>query len=413
MAKILILSLVFPPDSVSTAQIMGDLAIDLQKMGHEVEVITTTPHYNRDLESEARQPLHKFWGSVLQKSCYHGIPVFHVLMPQKGSNVTARILAWLSFHLLSTIAGILVLRNPNVIITPSPPLTIGLNAWLLGFIRRIPYIYNVQEIYPDYAIELGVIRNRWLIQILLWLEAFIYDKARHVTVIAPHMAERLHNKGVPVQKIKVIPNFVDIEDLYPFPKDNDFSRTYKLHDKFVVSYAGNMGPGQDLENFIAAADLLQHHQNICFLMMGDGMLREALKQKIAKLKLSNFLFLPYQPYSLILQIYAASDLCLAPQKLGIANAAVPSKVYRIMACARPVLASTVAGSDLANLISEAGSGLVVEAGNPQKLADAILMASLSAEKLEVMGKAGREHVSRYYSRQAISLQYHQLITSKA
>jgi len=412
MAKILFLSLVFPPDSVSTAQIMGDLAVDLKRLGHNVEVLTTTPHYNRDLEAESRQPLHKFWGAVLQKSTYQGISVFHVIMPKKGVSIIARILAWINFHILSTIAGVLALHQPDMIIAPSPPLTIGLNAWLLGLFRCAPYIYNVQEIYPDYAIELGVIRNQRIIDVLFWLERFIYNNAKFVTVIAPHMAQQLHKKGVPAEKVKVIPNFVDIEDLHPLPKDNDFSRQHNISDKFVVSYAGNMGPGQDLETFIEAAAILHLYPNIRFMMMGDGMLRDSLIQKVAELKLSNFLFLPYQPYSLMPQIYAASDLCLVAQKSGIASVAVPSKVYRIMACARPVLAATVPASDLSNLIAESGSGIIVEAGAPQSLADAILSASLSAEKLHAMGQAGRNHVVQYYSRQAISLQYNALVDNK-
>lgn len=409
MARILFLSLVFPPDSVSTAQIMGDLAVDLHKMGHEIEVLTTTPHYNRDLEAESRQPRQKLWGAVLQKSLYNEIPAFHVLMPRKGSRIVARIPAWFSFHMLSTIAGLVAVRKPDVLIVPSPPLTIALSAWILGLFHKAPYVYNVQEIYPDYAIELGAIRNKWLIAFLYRLEAFVYDKAGCVTVIAPHMAQRLRRKGVPENKVKVIPNFVDIDDLKPLPKDNEFSRRYNIHDKFVVSYAGNMGPAQDLETFIKAAELLQEHPNICFVMVGDGMLRESLNQKVIDSGLSNFLFLPYQPYSFVPQIYAASDLCLVPQKPGIASVAVPSKVYRIMACARPVLASTVPESDLANLVSETSCGVIANAGDPHSLADVILAASHSVDKLKAMGEAGRKHVSQYYSRQAISQQYHELV----
>jgi colanic acid biosynthesis glycosyl transferase WcaI len=411
MARILFLSLVFPPDSVSTAQIMGDLAVDLHKIGHEVEVLTTTPHYNRDPEADSHQPRQKIWGSVLQKSIFHGIPVYHVIMPRKGSSIAARIPAWISFHILSTIVGALVVRKPQVIIVPSPPLTIALSAWILSLIRHAPFIYNVQEIYPDYAIELGAIQSKRLISFLYQLEALVYEKAGYVTVIASQMAQNLREKGVSEEKVKVIPNFVDVDDLQPLPKDNEFSRRYDIHNKFVVSYAGNMGPAQDLETFIEAARLLHQHSDIHFMMMGDGMLKEMLEHRLAALSLSNFLFLPYQPYSLVAQIYAASNLCLVPQKPGIASVAIPSKVYRIMACARPVLASTVPGSDLANLISEMGCGIIAEAGNPQKLADAIQSASQSPEKLTAMGKAGRFHVSQYYSRQTVSHQYHNLVLS--
>lgn len=411
MAKILFLTLVFPPDSVSTAQIMGDLATDLHTLGHEVEVITTTPHYNLDLEAEKTQPRQNRWGRILQKSSFQSIPVYHIKMPKKSASILARIPALLFFHIISILAGILIPKKPQVIIVPSPPLTIALCAWLIGKFHHAPYIYNVQEIYPDYAIELGTIQNKWLIKQLYWLESFVYKRAHAVTVIAPHMMRRLLEKRVPQLKIRVIPNFVDIDNLQPLPKDNAFSQKYNIVNKFVVSYAGNIGPSQDLESFVAAAELLRENTAIQFMMMGDGMLREPLMQSVSDKGLPNFLFLPYQPYSLMMQIYAASNLCLVPQLKGIASVAVPSKVYRIMACARPVLASTNEGSDLANLVMEAKCGIIVEAGNPEKLAEVISNASQAYEKLQQMGNAGREHVMQFYSRQIVTQKYHELVLS--
>lgn len=172
MADVLLLSLVFPPDSVSTAQIMGELAVDLGKHGHRVTVITTIPHYNRDLENERNQPLRPKWGSILRQSEYYGMTVYHTFMPTKGQNILWRLLAWAFFHIISVVAGLVLVPRPSVIIAPSPPLTIGLCAWLLGLSRRAPYIYNVQEIYPDIAIRLGAIRNRWIIDLLYRLEKF-------------------------------------------------------------------------------------------------------------------------------------------------------------------------------------------------------------------------------------------------
>jgi colanic acid biosynthesis glycosyl transferase WcaI len=409
MARIAILSLVFPPDAVSTAQIMGNLAVDLRAFGHDIEVMTTTPHYNQDLEAEARQPLHRYWGRLLQKSHLGGIPVYHVLMPRKGTSIAKRLLPWAGFHLLSTLAGVLLLSRPDVIIVPSPPLTIGVSAWLLGALLRAPFVYNVQEIYPDVAVSLGVIRNRWLTRFLHRLESFVYNRAAAITVIAPRMSEQLISKGVPARKVHVIPNFVDTEELQPGTKVNDFSRQYGVHDKFLVTYAGNMGPGQDLETFIEAATLLQNERHIHFMMMGGGMLQAELEQKVSERALANFTFLPHQPYSLVTQIYAASDLNLVPQAPGITDVAVPSKVYRIMACGRPVLASTFPNSDLARLVEEACCGLVTRAGAPQSLAGTILETARQPDRLRAMGEAGRQHVVVHYSRQTVARRYHELV----
>lgn len=388
---------------------MGELAIELKDFGHEISVLTTSPHYNRDEEAEAKQVLQSNFGPILWKSSFHGIPVYHVLMPKKGPTILGRMLPLLSFHILSLFAGLFLVQRKSILIVPSPPLTLGIIAWLLCLIRGGKYIYNVQEVYPDCAISLGAVRNKRLIKLLYRIESLVYSKACTITVIAPHMAEQLKEKGVPASKIKVVPNFADINELRPLPKENDFSRQLRVHDKFVISYAGNMGPTQELNTFIDCAVLLREHPDIRFMMMGDGMLRDKLNNRVRELDLSNFIFLPYQPYSLVPQIYATSDLCLVPQSRNISDVAIPSKVYRIMACARPVLAVTLAGSDLGLLIRDAHCGLFVEPGSPLRLKEAILQAFENKESLRAMGEAGRLHVESFYSLQAVAKKYQDLI----
>ncbi|MBF0234172.1 MAG: glycosyltransferase family 4 protein [Desulfamplus sp.] len=411
MADILLLSLVFPPDSVSTAQIMGELAVDLSKKGHRVTVITTIPHYNCDFENEKNQPLLPKWGKILYKSQFKGITVYHIVMPPKAKNILWRIIAWVFFHIISIIAGWRIVPRPSIILAPSPPLTIGLCAWILGRLHSAPYIYNVQEIYPEIAIRLGVVRNRWIIDILYRLEKFVYSKASAVTVIASKMRDQLLDKGVSNEKVHIIPNFVDVSDLIPFTKDNDFSRKYNLNNKFVVSYAGNMGPAQGLGYFIDAARILRDELGILFLMMGNGILRESLKQRIEQYNLDNFVFLPYQQYSLMGQAYAASDLCMVPQAIETGFEAVPSKVYRIMACARPVLAVTDHNSDLARLVSDSSCGGCVLPGSSVILAKMIMRAFQNQKEWQKMGLSGREYVVRHYDRGTVTNQYHKLIES--
>ena len=291
---------------------MGELGEDLQAKGHNVTVLTTSPHFNRDAEAEWRQPLRNHWGPVLRRSDYHGIPVYHTIMPRKGKSITLRLLGWTGFHLISTAAGMTTVSRPDVIIAPSPPLTIGVSAWILGKFHGAPFIYNVQEIFPDIAVRLGALRNKRLIGLLEHLERFIYRKGEKIAVIAPRMRQLLLGKGVPSDKVEVVPNFVDIDNFSPLPKDNEFSRQHGIQEKYIVSYAGNMGPAQGLESFIDSAGLLRDETEIQFMMMGDGILRESLKKRIEKLGLNNFTFLSYQPYSTMSQIYAASDICLVP-----------------------------------------------------------------------------------------------------
>jgi len=413
MAHVLVLSLVFPPDGVSTAVIMGELSADLRKAGHDVTVITTIPHYNRDLEAEARQPLDRMWGPLLYQSEFLGVRVLHVGMPRKSGRVLLRLLAWAQFHALSLIASVALVRRVDVILAPSPPLTIGVCAWLLGCVYRAPFVYNVQELYPDIAIALGALRNRWAISALLALERFVYARARIVTVIAGGMRRRILAKSVPAENVRLIPNFVDVDDMVPLPKDNGFSREHGFERAFVVTYAGNMGPAQGLHTILDAAALLTGEPGLLFLLVGQGSLRAELEGAVNARGLANVRVLPHQSYELVPQIYGASDLCVVPLAGQAGSDAVPSKVYRIMACARPVLACADARSDLAELVQGAQCGVVVPPGSAKELAQAVRDAMRRPAACAEMGRAGRAHVMAHYSRPAVSAQYGRLIREVA
>ena len=195
MSDVLLISLVFPSDNVSTAQIMGDLSADLRRYGKNVTVISTVPHYNPTKTKKESNLLKSRWGKILYQSKFRGIDVYHIYMPQKSGNKFWRLFWWIFFHLMTVIIGVTIAPRPSIIVAPSPPLTIGLSAWALGFYYKVPYIYNVQEIYPDIAIQLGIISNQYLIKFLYRLERFIYSKSSAVTVIASKMKQQLIKKG--------------------------------------------------------------------------------------------------------------------------------------------------------------------------------------------------------------------------
>lgn len=409
MAHVLVVSLLFPPDAVSTAQIIGDLSVDLRALGHSVSVVTTTPHYNRDAEADARQPRRPWWGRLVQRSDFHGMPVFHTAMPQKTGSIPMRLLAWSLFHVLSLAVGVVAIRKVDVIITPSPPLTMGLVAWLLGAWHRAPFLYNVQEIYPDIAINLGAVRNPTVIRLLYALERFVYARAARITVIADQMRQRLLEKGVPADRMEVIPNFVDIDVLQRVPAPNAFTREFGLDGRFVVSYAGNLGPAQGLDTLLDAARLLRDVPAIEILLIGNGSLWAPLAARIADEQLANVQLVPYQPFSRVPSIYGASDLSVVAQAIATGTDAVPSKVYRIMACAGAVLAVTNPKSDLAQLVRTAGCGFVVGQESPDAVARAILEAHADRAALAAMGAAGRLHVMTHYTRPAVTGRYDTLL----
>ncbi|MEZ4731726.1 MAG: glycosyltransferase family 4 protein [Caldilineaceae bacterium] len=301
MAKVLLLTLVFAPDGVSTAQLMTELAQELHQAGHDVTVLTTTPHYNVEPEARARQPLAPHWGRWLYRSELDGIPVYHASIPVKGDRVGARLLDYLRFHLISTLAGLFAVGRYDLLLVPSPPLTIGVSAWLLGLLRRVPFLYNVQEIYPDVAVSLGVLRNRTGIRAMEALERWIYGRARAITVISEWFRRRLLAKGVPAAKLTVIPNFVDTDFMQPQPPcaraTNAFARRHELVDKFVVLYAGNIGLTQGFETILAAAEKLQHLPDLRFVIVGDGTRRAWLAEQLTAQALPNVCLLPYQARS--------------------------------------------------------------------------------------------------------------------
>jgi colanic acid biosynthesis glycosyl transferase WcaI len=407
---VVLLSLVFRPDNVSTAHVMADLAADFVAAGHTVTVFTTTPHYNADLEAEAAQPLRRFWGALLRTSDYRGMRVFHAWMPRKGRSVLLRLAAWIWFHLVSTAAATILARRPDVVLAPSPPLTVGVSAWVLGVVRRVPFVYNVQEIYPDIAVNLGALRSPRLIAMMQALERFVYGRAAAITVIAPRMRDRLIEKGVPPAKVVVIPNFVDLGDLSPRPKDNPFSREFGLHDKFVVSYAGNLGPAQGLECFVDVAEMLRDAPDVRLVLVGDGILAEPLRARAAAKRLANLVIIPYQPFARVPDIYGASDVCVVAQAAATGSDAVPSKVYRIMACERPIVAATDRRSDLAHLIRDAHAGVVVPSESAADLATAVRDAVSDPERWRRRGASGRAYVASRYDRASVSRWYDELLS---
>jgi colanic acid biosynthesis glycosyl transferase WcaI len=409
VSKVLLLTLVFAPDGVSTSVLMTELALELRKFGHDISVLTTTPHYNLDAEARSRQSLVRRWGGLLYRSECQGIPVYHASIPVKGNRVGARLLDYARFHAISTLAGLTLTEQPDVILVPSPPLTIGLSAWALSLSHRTPFIYNVQEIYPDVAVSLGVLKNRRVIRAMESLERFVYARASVVTVISEWFRQRLLSKGVPPEKLRVIPNFVDLDFMQSGSRHNDFSVAHGLDDQFVVLYAGNIGLTQGLETVLEAARCLNHLSGLRFVIVGDGTRRDWLEKQLEKEHRANVTLLPYQPRSFVPQIYASSDICLVPLKRGTAQETFPSKIYTIMAAGRPVVASADPDSELAWVVQEADCGWAVPPDDPVSLAVALEEAYHDRSELTKRGQNGRSYVMAHHSRQAAAAQYDALI----
>jgi colanic acid biosynthesis glycosyl transferase WcaI len=404
--RILLLTLYFGPDIAANAVIMTELAEDLAKLGHYLTVVTSMPHYDRN------HVWPEYRGKLYVREVFGDLDVRRVYLcvPRRKESLLGRLLNYASFNALSVIAGTLEGRF-DVVLTPSPPLTNGVAAFLLSRLHGVPYVYNVQDIYPGVAIRLGVLSNPIVIAFFKAIERFVYNKAAAVSVISEGFRRNLLSKSVPPQKIKVIPNFVDTEFVRPSSRHNGFSSEQGLDDKFVILFAGNIGLSQGLETVLKTAAKLRNQKDMLFLVVGNGAAKPRLMKYAQELDLENVRFLPFQPHKVIPNMYASSDVCLVPLRKGIAAESMPSKVYTITAAGRPLIASVDEDSDTHHFVQEARCGLWVEPEDSDALAEAIRALHADEELRERLGRNGRQYVEAHYTRQAIARQYHELLTT--
>lgn len=400
--RVLLLTLCYLPDAAPNAPIMTALAEGLAALGHELIVVTAFPHYGQS------RPYAGYSGWRLVQECRDGIRIVRTpLYVGKEGSTAGKILSWLSFNLIGTWMAARV-GPADVIIAPSPPLTLGLSEWLLSSLWRVPHIYNPQDIYPDVSVEQGYLRNRYAIMMLRSLEKMVYTKAAAVTVLSEAHKANLLDKGVPSDKVVVIPNFVDTDFIRPLPRQNPWSATQGLDDRFVVAYAGNIGASQRLEVLLEVASVLRAREDIVFLVIGRGTGKVSLEERSQRMGLSNVRFLPFQPWERLPEVYASADVHLVMLRRGITGS-MPSKAYGIMAAGRPLLASVEENSEVARLVQRSGGGRLVPPEDPQAMVEAILDMAGDAKMRRGMGESGRTHIVEHYSKQAVACQYDRLI----
>lgn len=410
MPRLLLHTLVFPPDGVSTSALLADLMEDLAASGHQITVLTTYPHYNRDPDAEARQPLTRHMGGLYYTSEYCGMRVIHTYMRRKGQGVSGRMRDYLIFHALSLMLGLLLVGRQRVVLCPSPPLSIGVIGWLLARLKGAKFIYNVQELYPALALQMGLTTpDSRTYKLMAWLEQFVYARADHISVICEPFRQHVIQVGAAPNKVTTIPNFVDIDFIQPRPKENRLTHKLNLSDKFVVKYAGNIGMTQSFDTILEVARRLQDESDVHFLIVGDGARRQYVEEQVGRLALENVTLLPYQPRSEVPSIYAAADVSLVPLMKGTAQTTIPSKIYSIMASGRPALVAVDEDSDIVKLVQQAQCGLAVPPDDADALEQAIRYAYTHQDELKQMGINGRQFVEAHFSRAAISAQYDKLL----
>lgn len=315
-----------------------------------------------------------------------------------------RISNYFSYLASAFFVGLFV-RRPDLVVSMTDPFVVGLVAWLVALVKRVPFVYIVQDLYPDVLVQLGKITDPTLVRTIDRMNLFLLRRTKKVVAISLSMKDRLLKKGLDDRKVAVIANWADIGVVEPQPKENRFSIQHRLNDKFVVMYSGNIGLSQSLHFLLESAEGLKEIKDLIFAIIGDGAGKSRLVDKARELGLSNVLFFPYQPAEEMRYSFATADVFVVPLAAGFDGLVVPSKVFSIMASGRPFIAAIDETSEVARLAREFACGLVVKPDNATELARAIRWAYESRGELREMGEKGRKVAERCYSKEIGITQY--------
>ncbi len=369
-----------------------ELARFLVKRGHQVTIIASPISYltgqlhvaaaqnQLDPEESGITILRAYTYAALHRSFVH------------------RVFSFLSFMLSSFWTGIKV-REVDLVWGTSPPIFQGAAAWALARLKRKPFLFEIRDLWPAFAIDVGVLRNPFLIRLSLWLERFLYRHADQVIVNSPGFVDHVRARGA--RDVMVVPNGVDASMFDPFLTGSDFRQEFGLQGRFLAMYAGAHGMSNDLKIVLEAGCVLQTHPDIAIVLVGDGKEKPELQAYAAKLGLNNVFFLPPVPKSKMSQALAASDACIAILKpIPMYATVYPNKVFDYMAAGRPVVLAIT--GVIRNVVEQAGCGIYVQPGNPAAMAEAIQSLAVDRERARRMGLQGREYVEKYFDRKGLA-----------
>jgi colanic acid biosynthesis glycosyl transferase WcaI len=403
---ILIYSYNYHPEPIGIAPLITELAEGLVKRGHKVRVVTGMPNYPQ------RRIYEGYRGKLYMTELTNGVAVqrsFVWVRPKP--NLLDRLLLEVSFVVTSFVHALRG-KRPDVIFITAPPLPVCVPAALLGWLHRTPIVLNLQDILPEAAVHVGLIKNPKLIQIFEALEMFAYRTATKTSVIADGFVEHLLSKDVPAHKIVQIPNWVDVNFIRPLPReDNQFRITHQLNDKFVVLYSGNIALTQGLETVIEAATYLCDHSKIAIVIVGEEAALERLEQHCQSCGANNVILLPLQPREDLPEMLAAADVGLVIQKQNVISFNMPSKIQVLMASGRALIASVPATGSAARAVEQSGGGIIVDPENPEALAAAILELYEHPEQVTILGERSREYALKNYTLEHALDQYEKLFAA--
>lgn len=404
--RFLVICINYSPEPVSVAPFNAGLCEHLAVQGHAVSVITAFPYYPHWRVYEP------YRGMRYRREQINGVDVRRVahFVPTKPRNLVQRLLHDMTFS-LSAMAAIPSVGSFDAVFCSSPPPFTPLVGWLGALARRSPLVVKLTDLSADAAVSLGIMtRTSWLARWARALEGFGYRRARVLTVLCPAFKENLLHRGVPAEKIRVVPDWADTERVRPLPRVNSFRSANDLsRDEFVVLYAGNMGLKQGLGTAVAAAQVTESTQaGVRWLLVGDGEERERLHDEVRERRLRSLRFLPLQPSEVLPEALAAADVLLLVQRATVTDTVIPSKMLTYMAAGRPIVAAVNDASTTAHYVLQAGCGVVVPPEDPVALAQAVEELRRDPRRCEQMGRNGRDYVVQNFSRDSVLARYDDL-----
>lgn len=386
----------YPPHATSAARLYAELAEDLLDRGHEVSVVTTRPEQASGEDTGPPQ------ADVHRTSPVPG--------PKDVPFLRVAEHLWTSAAYLK--AGLRV-DDVDAILVYSPPLFLGWTGHALARYHGAPWVLNVQDLYPDTAVDLGLLEDERAIALARKMEGALYERADAVTVHSEGNREHVLGFDVDPEDAVTIPNWVEIPDERPSLDGTNPLVDLDLDDRFVVFYGGTMGFAQGLGDVLEAADHLRDRDDVVFLLLGGGSNRDRVVRKARSLDLPNVRFhdpVPPQEYERFL---LASDVALVPLREELATPVVPGKLQAIMAAGKPALATTNPVSDAKRIVEASGAGVHVEAGDPEALARTIEDLAAEPDQLSSMGKNGYAYARAHFNRRDATAAYAKLLEDLA
>lgn len=404
---VLILSQYYQPEPIPKPH---ELATELTARGHRVSVITGFPNYPNGVMYDG------YRASLARKETIAGIPVVRTYeYAYHGTSALRRMLNYGTF-MLSAPLGCFRVRRGDVMYVWHPPLTVGVAAWLIARLRRMPFVYDVQDIWPESAVLAGLLREGLLVRFMSRLEKFVYRRADHILVPTEGARQNLIGKGVSAERVTALPHWID-ESLFTAGDESALRDTTRAElgwdGRFVLLFAGNHGLVQALDKVIEAAPLLSG-TNVRIAFVGDGADKERLVELARRIAPAGTVeFIDRQPIERMPALMAASDALLVHlRKSELSRYILPSKTMAYLAAGRPILMAMEGAA--ADLVEASGGGIVIPSEDPARLAEAVRqLQAMSEEQRRAMGERGKQYLRSHLSKAAVIGKYEDILRKTA